>query len=113
MSKKQSVITINFLPLSWGHGRRQREAEGHALWICIHGTNIVNRGLQVLFFSVFCYFSVFFLLPPPPPCKRLNIDIFWSFCYFSIFFSVGPPLEIFLPTPLAGALEYSKPHDQG
>jgi len=31
-----------------------------------HGTNIVDRGLKVLFFSLFCYFSVFFPLPPPP-----------------------------------------------
>jgi len=42
--------------------------------IFIHGTNIVERGLKVLF-------SVFF-------------------CYFSVFFSVAPPLENFLPTPL-------------
>jgi len=43
-------------------------------WIFKHGTNIVNRGLKVLFFSLFCYFSVFF--------------------------SVDSPLENFLPKPL-------------
>jgi len=47
---------------------------GHGpLWIFLHGTDIVDRGLIMLF-------SVFFA-------------IFRSF-------SVAPPLEIFLPTPL-------------
>jgi len=67
------------------HERRQRRAGEGAVappWIFIHGTDIVDRGLIVLFFSLFsvgspgrglkCYFSVFF-------------------CYFLIFFSVGPP----------------------
>jgi len=44
-------------------------------WIFKHGTNIVDRGLKLLFFGLFYYFSVFF--------------------------SVGFPLENFLPTPLA------------
>jgi len=30
-----------------------------------HGTNIVDRGLKVLFSVFFCYFSVFFSLPAP------------------------------------------------
>jgi len=34
-------------------------------WIFIHGTNI-DSGLIVLFFGLFCYFSIFFLLPPIP-----------------------------------------------
>jgi len=29
-----------------------------------YGTNIVDRGLKVLFFGLFCYFSVFPLAPP-------------------------------------------------
>jgi len=43
-------------------------------WIFIHGTNVVDIGLIVLFFGLFCYFSVFF--------------------------PVATSLEIFLPTPL-------------
>jgi len=34
-------------------------------WIFIHGTVIVDRSLIVLFFGLFCYFSVVFLLLPP------------------------------------------------
>jgi len=33
--------------------------------IFIHGTDIVDRGLIVLFFGLFCQFSVFFPLGPP------------------------------------------------
>jgi len=33
-----------------------------APWIFKHGPDIVDRGLIVLFFGLFCYFSVFFLL---------------------------------------------------
>jgi len=43
-------------------------------WIFIHKTDIVDRGLKVLFLGLFCYFSIFFPLAP---------------------------LDIFLPTPLA------------
>jgi len=50
-------------------------------WIFIHGTNIVERGLKVLFFGVFLLFFVFF-------------------CYFLVFFPLPSPLEIFPPTPL-------------
>jgi len=46
------------------HGRRQRGQGGVAPWIFKHGTNIVDRVLKVLFFGLFCYFSVFFSLPP-------------------------------------------------
>jgi len=35
-------------------------------WIFIHGTDIVDRSLIVLFFGLFCYFSVFFPLPSLP-----------------------------------------------
>jgi len=48
-------------------------------WIFIHGTDIVDTGLKVLFFGLFCYFSVFL---------------------FSL-----TPLEIFLPMPLDTILD--------
>jgi len=47
-----------------GSGSRAGRARG-SLWIFIHGTDIVNKSLIVLFFDRFCYFSVFFSLPPP------------------------------------------------
>jgi len=59
----------------------------------------MGRGLKVLFFGVFCYFSVFFPLASRP-WKRLNSAIFRSF--FAIFWSFFP-----LPLPeknFAGAL---------
>jgi len=34
-----------------------------------HGTNIVDRGLKVLFFGLFCYFSVFFSVAPLKEAK--------------------------------------------
>jgi len=51
------------------HGLRQRGAGGRGPpWIFKHGTNIVDRGLNVLFFGLFCYFSdVFPLAPSPTP----------------------------------------------
>jgi len=49
------------------HGRRQRGARGPCLpRIFKHGANIVDRGLKVLFFDLFCYFRSFFPLPPSP-----------------------------------------------
>jgi len=63
-----------------------------------HGTNIVNRGLKVLFFGLFCYFLVFCFVATP--WKRLNIAIFrYFFANFRYFFSLAT-LEKFLPTPL-------------
>jgi len=71
-----------------------------APWIFIHGTDIVNKGLIMLFFSLFCYFSVFFSVGPPLG-RGFIVLFFGLFWYFSIFFSVGPlSLENFLPTPL-------------
>jgi len=48
--------------------RRQRGAgRGRGLpWIFIHGTDIGDKGLIVLFSVLFCYFSVFFSLAPSP-----------------------------------------------
>jgi len=51
-------------------------------WIFIHGTNIVDRGLKVLFFGVFKLFFGAYQL------------------FFGLFSVAPPPLEIFLPTPL-------------
>jgi len=53
-----------------------------APWIFIHGTDVINKGLIVLFFGLFCYFSIFFPLLPP--------------------------LEIFLSTPLSLDLQHYK-----
>jgi len=35
-------------------------------WIFIHGTNIVDRGLILLFFDVFAVFRLFFSIALPP-----------------------------------------------
>jgi len=50
----------------------QLGAGGSALWVFMHGTDIADRGLIVLFFGLFCYFSVFFLLFPPP--RKISAD---------------------------------------
>jgi len=60
----------NFWLLQWSglmlctHRRRQGRGSCPP-WIFKHGTNIVDRGLKVLFFDLFCYFSVFFRCLPP------------------------------------------------
>jgi len=61
----------------------------------------------VLFFGIFCYFSVFsvifFLLSyvaPIPPGRGFIVLFFGNFLLFFGLFSVGPSLEIFMPTPL-------------
>jgi len=74
--------------------------EAMAPWISIHGTNIVNKGLIVLFFGLFfAIFRSFFFVGQP--WKRLYSAIFLVFFwYFSILFPLPSPLEIFLPTPL-------------
>jgi len=45
------------------HGRQQQGGRA-SHWIFIHGTNIIDRGLKVLFSAFFCYFMVFSPLPP-------------------------------------------------
>jgi len=56
-------------------GRRQRGAGGPwPPWIFKHGTNIVDRGLKVLFFGLSLLF--FGLFSVGPPWKRLNSAIF-------------------------------------
>jgi len=52
-------------------------------WVFIHDTDIVDRGLIVLFFV---FFSIFGLISVAPR-KRLNSAIVWSFLlFFGIFF---------------------------
>jgi len=58
-----SLIDKTLDNASKGLGRRQQGAVPS--WIFKHGTNIVDRGLKVLFSGLFCYFSVFFSIDPP------------------------------------------------
>jgi len=51
-------------------------------WIFIQGTDIVDRGLIVLFFDLFS--------AAPPSRKRLNSAIFGLFLLFFVFFSCPP-----------------------
>jgi len=44
---------------TYRHGRRQQGGRGPS-WIFIHGTDIVDRGIIMLFFSLFS------VAPPPP-----------------------------------------------
>jgi len=80
------------------HGRQQRGAGcPWPPWIFIYGADLVDRGLIVLFFGLFCYFRSFFV---GPPWKRLNSAIFRVFLLF-FGFPVAPSTpEIFFPTPL-------------
>jgi len=69
-----SVINIKIL-FTWVpathrlhyYGRRQGEVL--APWIFIHGTNIVDRGLKLLFFGLFLLFCFFFRCPTHPSWK--------------------------------------------
>jgi len=89
------------------HGRRQRGSGPP--WIFKHGTNIVDRGLKVLLFSLFCYFSafftifsVFFSVAPP---KTQIVLFFVIFCNFRSFFR-WPPWKIFCCRPCFHILNY-------
>jgi len=70
------------------HGCRQRGAREAVAppWIFKHGTNIVNRGLIVLFSAFFAIFRCFFPLALPP--GRGLIVLFSVF--FAIFRSFSP-----------------------
>jgi len=61
-------------------------------WIFINGTNIVDRGLIVLFFGLFCYFSVFFRCIPLPLEEAYK-------CYFLVFFPLALPENFFCQRP--------------
>jgi len=57
----------------------------------MHGTDIVDKGLIVLFFDLFCYFLVFFSVYHPPPSKKGLIVLFSVlFLLFFGLFSVAP-----------------------
>jgi len=55
------------------------------IWIFIHGTDIVDKGLTVLFLISF------FVAHPLPPRKEHNSAIFGHFLLFIGLFFVGPP----------------------
>jgi len=62
----QKVVLFDLLALV--HGRRQRGAGGPwpPPWIFKHGTNIVDRGLKVLFLGLFLlFFGLFSVFPLP------------------------------------------------
>jgi len=50
---------------------------------------MVDKGLKVLFFGLFCYFSVFF--PLASPLEEANSAIFRYFLLIFGLFSVAPP----------------------
>jgi len=67
-------------------------------WIFMYGTDIVDRGLIVLFFDLLLFFSLFTVGPSP---GRGSILLFFDlFAIFRAFIRCPLPLEIFLPTPL-------------
>jgi len=75
------------------HGRRHRGAGGPwPPWIFKHGTNIVGRGLKVLFFDLFLLFFDLFFRCPPPPMEEAS-DIFRYFLLLFVFFSFVLPLS--------------------
>jgi len=88
-------FTYREKPSPCDHGRRQEEQGGLSpLWIFIHGTDIVDKGLILLFFRPF-----FRCLSPP--WKRFNSAIFRSFFCYPL-----PPWKFFLPTPLPVMIPY-------
>jgi len=68
-------------------------------WIFKRDTNIVDRGLKVLFFGLFCFISVFFFIAPS--LKWLNSAIFRYFLLIFSLFSVVPPSGKFSAEALA------------
>jgi len=90
------------LMLSIKHGNCKfmgvgREGLAPPPWIFTHGTNIVNRGLIVLFFRLIA-FRCFF---PLPPLGRGLIILFF------VFFFVGPPaVQIVIYRPYFRLVNY-------
>jgi len=84
-------------------------------WIFIHGTDLVNRGLIVLFFAFFCYFSFFFVAPSPG--KGIIVLFFGIFflIFFGLFFvtapSSPPPWKFFCWRPWEGPVPQWKPKE--
>jgi len=60
-----SLLLLYQISMSVGSGGEGPEV-AVPLWIFLHGTDIVDRDLIVLFFRSFCYASVFFPLPSSP-----------------------------------------------
>jgi len=73
-----------------GVGSRGQEGCAPPPQIFKHGTNIVDKGLKVLFFGLFCYFRAFF--PLSLPVKETKSAIFRSFFFvnFRSFFRCSP-----------------------
>jgi len=89
---------LNVKQGSCEHGSRQQGVRGPPL-IFMHGTDIIDRSLKVLFFDL-CYFWSFFRFTPST-VRGLIVLLFGLFCYFSDVFTLGPLVEIFLPKTLA------------
>jgi len=90
---KPDFVRKNFVRRSMGVGSG---GQGHGLpWIFIHRTDIVNRGLIVLFLVFLLFFGIF---SGAPSGIGLKVPFFSLFCYFSIFFPLAPE-KIFLRTP--------------
>jgi len=71
------------------HGRWQWGGGLWPPWIFIHGTNIVDRGLKVLFFGVFLLFFGLFSVAPLLVC--FFFALFWFFLWFFVFLCPPPP----------------------
>jgi len=61
LNRHDDYAVKGVVPKVRSHGRRQRGAVPPRIFI--HSTNIVDKGLKVLFFGVF--FRYFFVAPPP------------------------------------------------
>jgi len=73
-------------------------------WIFKHSTNIVDRGLNVVFFALFLLFSAFFTIFlvffPLVSLEDANSTIFRYFLLIFGHFSLPSLLKNFLPMPL-------------
>jgi len=77
------------------HGHRQRGQEGRTpppwIFIPVHGTNIVERLKSAIFRCFLLFFSLIFRCPLPSPGRGSIVLFFGLFCYFSVFFFVASP----------------------
>jgi len=60
------MIIFILFHIIMGVGSGEQGERAYPPWIFIYGRNIVDRGLKLIFFSLFCYYLVFFPLPPLP-----------------------------------------------